>query len=191
MNEPTTNDRWVRVMGMARQHWDKLTDDDLAAVRGNSERLISALQTRYGIARAQALQYRGIPVHRTLPRPFGPSIRIGRECTRFAVPADRGHHEGVRVNLSFSWCRPNRRRVPACGWGFVARGTHRGHPREWVWSVALRPGALWAFQPPTSRRTTGKLTPTTTRACGAKVCVATMRVDVGRILRCAQNDESR
>jgi uncharacterized protein YjbJ (UPF0337 family) len=55
MNEQTTNDRWTRVMGMARQHWDKLTDDDLAAVRGNSERLISALQTRYGIARAQAL----------------------------------------------------------------------------------------------------------------------------------------
>ena len=55
MNQQMTNDRWVRVMGMARQHWDKLTDDDLAAVRGNSERLISALQSRYGIARAQAL----------------------------------------------------------------------------------------------------------------------------------------
>lgn len=50
-----TSDRWLRVMSMARQHWDKLTDDDVAAVRGNSERLISALQQRYGLARAQAL----------------------------------------------------------------------------------------------------------------------------------------
>ena len=42
--------------GDARQHWDKLTDDDLASVHGNTERLISALQQRYGLARAQALK---------------------------------------------------------------------------------------------------------------------------------------
>ena len=52
----TTSDRWLRVMATARQHWDKLTDDDLASVHGNTERLISALQQRYGLARAQALK---------------------------------------------------------------------------------------------------------------------------------------
>ncbi len=55
-NSMTTSDRWLRVMAMARQRWDKLTDDDLAGVRGNTERLITALQQRYGMARAQALQ---------------------------------------------------------------------------------------------------------------------------------------
>lgn len=51
----STNDRWQRVMAMAQQRWDKLTDDDLANVRGNTERLISALQQRYGLARVQAV----------------------------------------------------------------------------------------------------------------------------------------
>ncbi len=52
----STSDRWPRVMAFARQRWDRLTDDDLANVRGNTERLINALQERYGLARWQALK---------------------------------------------------------------------------------------------------------------------------------------
>lgn len=51
-----THDRWQGVMAIARQRWDRLTDDDLADVRGNTERLIGALQRRYGLARDQALK---------------------------------------------------------------------------------------------------------------------------------------
>jgi uncharacterized protein YjbJ (UPF0337 family) len=52
----TASNRWLGVMKAARQRWNQLTDDDLADVRGNTERLISALQSRYGIARGQALK---------------------------------------------------------------------------------------------------------------------------------------
>lgn len=52
----TASDRWLRTMGIARERWNQLTEDDLADVRGNTERLISALQRRYGMAREQALK---------------------------------------------------------------------------------------------------------------------------------------
>ncbi|MGE0813986.1 MAG: hypothetical protein AB7O28_10885 [Vicinamibacterales bacterium] len=52
----TVSAQWVRLMGAARERWDRLTDEDLLAVRGNSERLISLLQDRYGFARDQALK---------------------------------------------------------------------------------------------------------------------------------------
>ena len=52
----TVNEQWTRMMTAARSRWDKLTDDDLQSVRGNAERLISVLQSRYGFARQQAIK---------------------------------------------------------------------------------------------------------------------------------------
>ncbi len=52
---PAASARWRKMVGHAGQQWNRLTEDDLADVRGNSERLISALQLRYGLARHQAL----------------------------------------------------------------------------------------------------------------------------------------
>lgn len=52
----TVNDQWTRLMDAARQRWDRLTEDDVQSVRGNTERLISVLQTRYGFARQQAIK---------------------------------------------------------------------------------------------------------------------------------------
>ena len=52
----TVNEQWTRVMTAARARWDKLTDDDVQGVRGNTERLITVLQVRYGFARAQAIR---------------------------------------------------------------------------------------------------------------------------------------
>jgi len=52
----TVNTQWQRLMNAARQRWDKLTDSDIQGVKGNSERLISLLQERYGFAREQALK---------------------------------------------------------------------------------------------------------------------------------------
>ena len=52
----TVNHQWIRVMAAARMRWDRLTEDDVESVRGNTERLITVLQFRYGIARAQALK---------------------------------------------------------------------------------------------------------------------------------------
>ncbi len=52
----TTSNRWLRTMAIAREQWNQLTDEDLADVRGNTERFISVLQRRYGMAREQALK---------------------------------------------------------------------------------------------------------------------------------------
>jgi tellurite resistance protein len=52
----SVNDQWTRLMAAARTRWDRLSEDDVQSVRGNTERLISVLQTRYGFARAQAIK---------------------------------------------------------------------------------------------------------------------------------------
>jgi uncharacterized protein YjbJ (UPF0337 family) len=52
----TVSSQWTRLMTAARQRWDRLTDDDVQDVHGNTERLISILQTRYGFPRARALR---------------------------------------------------------------------------------------------------------------------------------------
>lgn len=48
--------QWLRLIASARQRWTRLSEDDLLAVKGNTERLISLLQERYGLARDQALR---------------------------------------------------------------------------------------------------------------------------------------
>jgi hypothetical protein len=50
------SDRWQRLSSAARQRWDRLTEEDVQAVRGNAERLISLLQGRCGLERDQALK---------------------------------------------------------------------------------------------------------------------------------------
>lgn len=52
----TVSEQWIRLMTAARQRWNLLTDDDVQDVRGNTERLISVLQLRYGFPRAQAIR---------------------------------------------------------------------------------------------------------------------------------------
>lgn len=52
----TVSDTWQQLIASARQRWNRLSDDELQAVRGNAERLVSLLQARYGFAREQALR---------------------------------------------------------------------------------------------------------------------------------------
>lgn len=52
----TVNEQWTRVMTAARARWSKLTDDDVQDVRGNTERLITVLQVRYGSSRQQVIR---------------------------------------------------------------------------------------------------------------------------------------
>jgi uncharacterized protein YjbJ (UPF0337 family) len=46
--------KWAQFKGRARQRWGRLTDDDLAAVDGDKDRLVGKLQERYGYARELA-----------------------------------------------------------------------------------------------------------------------------------------
>jgi uncharacterized protein YjbJ (UPF0337 family) len=45
---------WKHFQPFAKQRWDKLTDEDVAHIRGHREALIGCLQERYGYARDQA-----------------------------------------------------------------------------------------------------------------------------------------
>lgn len=54
MNWDQIKAEWKDIKGKARVQWGKLTDDELARVRGNREQLEAALQKRYGIAKEEA-----------------------------------------------------------------------------------------------------------------------------------------
>ncbi len=55
MTQREAKSRWETLSGAVRARWSALTEDDVLSVRGNSERLISVLQSRYGFARDEAL----------------------------------------------------------------------------------------------------------------------------------------
>jgi uncharacterized protein YjbJ (UPF0337 family) len=54
MNQDTIQGQWKQLSGQLKQHWGKLTDDDLKVAEGNSEYLSGRLQERYGMARDEA-----------------------------------------------------------------------------------------------------------------------------------------
>jgi uncharacterized protein YjbJ (UPF0337 family) len=46
--------RWVELRDRVREHFGRLSEDDLEAVAGRRERLVVKLQERYGLARDEA-----------------------------------------------------------------------------------------------------------------------------------------
>jgi uncharacterized protein YjbJ (UPF0337 family) len=54
MNWDQIKAEWMDIKGKARVQWGKLTDDELARIRGNREQLQAAVQKRYGIAKEEA-----------------------------------------------------------------------------------------------------------------------------------------
>ncbi|RTZ47651.1 CsbD family protein [Candidimonas sp. SYP-B2681] len=54
MNKDTLEGQWKQLTGKAKAAWGDLTDDDLAKVNGNAERLAGLIQERYGRTREQA-----------------------------------------------------------------------------------------------------------------------------------------
>jgi uncharacterized protein YjbJ (UPF0337 family) len=54
MNREELSGRWRELRGRVRETWGKITDDDLATIEGQIERLIGVIQKRYGYARAEA-----------------------------------------------------------------------------------------------------------------------------------------
>lgn len=54
MNWDQIRAEWKDLKGKARVQWGKLTDDELARIRGNREQLEAALQKRYGMAKEEA-----------------------------------------------------------------------------------------------------------------------------------------
>jgi uncharacterized protein YjbJ (UPF0337 family) len=46
--------RWKQLKGEAKRVWGKLTDDDLDRAAGNKDKLVGALQERYGWEKTRA-----------------------------------------------------------------------------------------------------------------------------------------
>ena len=54
MNTDVLAGKWKQVQGEIKKQWGKLTDDDLAMVEGQQDKLVGLVQERYGYAREQA-----------------------------------------------------------------------------------------------------------------------------------------
>ncbi len=54
VQQDTIAEKWPRIKGQIKARWDKLTDEDLAAPRGDAAYLVSKLQERYGRSPDQA-----------------------------------------------------------------------------------------------------------------------------------------
>jgi uncharacterized protein YjbJ (UPF0337 family) len=54
MNKDEVKGKWHQLKGTVKAQWGKLTDDDLARVNGDYEKLTGLLEERYGYAREQA-----------------------------------------------------------------------------------------------------------------------------------------
>ena len=54
MNWEQVKGRWNQTKGTVKKQWGKLTDDDLAVIDGQRERLVGKIQEKYGIAKEEA-----------------------------------------------------------------------------------------------------------------------------------------
>lgn len=46
--------KWDQMKGRVREHWGRLTDDDVSEVQGRRERLLGKIQEKYGETKARA-----------------------------------------------------------------------------------------------------------------------------------------
>ena len=56
MNEDVFEGRWKQWKGDMKRAWGKLTDDDFDRAEGNRDKLVGAIQERYGWERNKAEQ---------------------------------------------------------------------------------------------------------------------------------------
>ena len=56
MSQDVLKGQWKQVKGKIREWWGDLTDDDVNRIDGSHERLLGALQQRYGYAKDRALR---------------------------------------------------------------------------------------------------------------------------------------
>jgi uncharacterized protein YjbJ (UPF0337 family) len=54
MNSDVLAGKWKQLKGDIKSQWGKFTDDDLATVEGQRDKLVGLVQERYGYAREQA-----------------------------------------------------------------------------------------------------------------------------------------
>jgi len=55
MSQEILKGQWQELRGRMKEWWGKLTDDDVNRIDGNHDKLVGALQQRYGYAKDHAL----------------------------------------------------------------------------------------------------------------------------------------
>jgi uncharacterized protein YjbJ (UPF0337 family) len=55
MSQDVLKGQWRELRGRLREWWGDLTDDDVARIDGNTDKLVGTLQQRYGYAKDHAL----------------------------------------------------------------------------------------------------------------------------------------
>lgn len=54
MNRDQIQGEWKQLKGHVKDAWGKLTDDDVARIEGNFDKLAGKIQERYGVEREEA-----------------------------------------------------------------------------------------------------------------------------------------
>lgn len=54
MNKDIAQGKWVQIKGAIKQTWGNLTDDDIAQINGDAQKLCGLLQETYGKSREDA-----------------------------------------------------------------------------------------------------------------------------------------
>jgi len=54
MNEDILMGKWKQLKGKIKEQWGDLTDDEIDKLEGRKDRLIGALQERYGMSKDEA-----------------------------------------------------------------------------------------------------------------------------------------
>lgn len=56
MNKDILKGQWKQLRGRVRRQWGKLTDDDLAMIKGDRDVLLGKIQEHYGRTRDEAMK---------------------------------------------------------------------------------------------------------------------------------------
>lgn len=54
MNWDQIEGNWKQFKGKIREKWGRFTDDELESIAGSKDRLVGALQEKYGVAKEEA-----------------------------------------------------------------------------------------------------------------------------------------
>lgn len=56
MNESIIKGKWNQIKGSIKNHWGEITDDDLAMLEGDAQKLSGIIQEKYGKTQEEADQ---------------------------------------------------------------------------------------------------------------------------------------
>jgi uncharacterized protein YjbJ (UPF0337 family) len=54
MNKDIAQGKWKQLKGKVREQWGRFTEDDVESLGGSYDRLVGAVQTKYGRAKDEA-----------------------------------------------------------------------------------------------------------------------------------------